>query len=380
MNRPLAHPRTNYVVPVHEHRVVVAVVVAYIVLGLLLGQALRIPDMMGQLLYGRTYILYWALLVYSGLVAITWERWKLRDPSGRRLAGRAGWMLAWREMRNRLRNPAYGGAILLLAILVPTFMNAFGSWKSAIPHLRDFAWDRTFMEFDRTLHFGRHPWEWLHPLLGHPAVTAMWDYGYSLFIPIQITVVLWMTWSPDRALRRRFFAAYTLAWVLLGTGAATLLSSAGPCFYGALTGLPNPYQPLLNYLGTVDATYSLGALEAQAVLWANYTKQVAAPFAGISAMPSMHVAMPTIFVLLTWRGYRRLAWLMIAYLAFNILGAVHLAWHYAIDAYAAILGGALVWVLAGRLTRQAPNHGDSARPRPTPMEPAVPQPVASSGV
>ena len=247
--------------------------------------------------------------------------------------------------------------MLLVIGVLPLFMNAFGSWKAAIPQIHPFSWDLQLMEWDRLLHGGSDPWRLLEPLLRRPWAVWASDYGYTLFIPAQTAVVLWQVWSTDYLLRRRFLISYVLTWILLGTAAAIALSSAGPCFYGEVVGRPDPFVPLFELLGAVHARYPLGALEAQQVLWASHTRGLALPFAGISAMPSMHVALPMLFVLVAWKRGGPLRLFFLAYLVFNLVSSVLLGWHYAIDGYAAMLGVAMIWAaVCGAQARKSANH------------------------
>ena len=56
---------------------------------------------------------------------------------------------------------------LVPILLILLFKSAFTALKTAIPYLQPFAHDVMLMEIDRALHFGRHPWEWLQPILGY---------------------------------------------------------------------------------------------------------------------------------------------------------------------------------------------------------------------
>ncbi len=168
------------------------------------------------------------------------------------------------------------------------------------------------MRADLLLHLGRAPWQWLQPVLGHTDVTLLMDLLYYVWIPFVTGLVYWQAWSLDRAQRMRFFLTYTVGWILLGTVLATLLSSAGPCFYAAVTGTPSPYAPLMAYLHGVDQTNPLISLEVQGILLHEYQMGHVSPWNAISAMPSIHVAMPVVFTMLAWqtdrhpgRGLRR---------------------------------------------------------------------------
>ena len=74
---------------------------------------------------------------------------------------------------------------------------------------------------------------------------------------------------------------------------------------------------------------------------------------GISAMPSLHVAMAFLFALLTWRVNRLLGVCFYAFTGLILLGSVHLAWHYAVDGYLALAITWCIWHLVDRLMEPA---------------------------
>ena len=87
----------------------------------------------------------------------------------------------------------------------------------------------------------------------------------------------------------------------------------------------------------------------QARLWESFLGNDAIPYSGISAMPSLHVAI-AVFVLLVARSAPK--WLSLPFLAYVVLimmGSVHLGWHYAIDGYVGAALAVLCWWVAGRV-------------------------------
>jgi hypothetical protein len=335
---------------VRTHRAFLLLIAAYVCAGYAVQELGDVAGMMRPLQDAETFLLFYGVAAYSAVIVLVILRWKARDERGNRLQGRQAWRTALGALRERMTS-ADGAGILLVIALLPLFMNAFSGWKAAIPQLQAFAWDAPFMHLDRWLHGGTDPWRYLEPLLRRPWLVSVWDYGYTLFIPVQTAVVLWQVWSGDHRQRHRFLITYVLAWILLGTVAAIGLSSAGPCFYAEVVGGPDPFAPLFELLGEVHATHPVGALEAQEVLWASHTRGLAIPFAGISAMPSMHIALPMLFVLAAWKHGGCLRLLFLAYLGFNLVGSVLLGWHYAVDGYAAILGVAIIWAVVCRASR-----------------------------
>ncbi len=334
-------------------RPLLALILGYILAGYAVQELAGIDGMMRPLWDLETFLLFYGVGAYSAAVVLLVLRWRARDADGNRPVGRQAWAAAAHSFRERMTS-ADGAAVLLVIAILPLFMNAFGSWKAAIPELQAFSWDARFMQWDRLLHGGTDPWRFLEPLLRRPWIVWASDYGYTLFIPAQTAVLLWQVWSTDRLSRHRFLISYVLTWILLGTAAAIALSSAGPCFYGEVVRGPDPFVPLFDLLAGIHAKHPLSALEAQEVLWASHTKGLALPFAGISAMPSMHIALPMLFVLVGWRSGFRLRLLFVAYLGFNLVSSVLLGWHYAIDGYAAMLGVVMIWVAVCRLTRDRP--------------------------
>jgi hypothetical protein len=255
-----------------------------------------------------------------------------------------------RDVRDRFLTVERLAVALPILLIMPLFGGSFTLFKSLIPAINPYSWDPTFASWDEALHFGIAPWELLQPVLGHPLATRIVNWLYNLwFVP------LWFVWVwqafrlHDRHLRLQFFYSLLLIWILLGVVAATIFSSAGPCYYGRLFAGPDPFAPLMDYLHIADARYEVWALTAQELLWGNYTTSRIEIGGGISAMPSMHIAMVFIFMLLGFRTARWLGWLFLAYFVAIQIGSVHLAWHYAIDGYFAAIGAAIVWWISGRL-------------------------------
>ena len=249
---------------------------------------------------------------------------------------------------------------LPVLLLIPLHFGVFTSLKNLIPVMHPYAWDVALAEWDKTLHGGFHPWQLLQPLLGHPLITTAMNLSYNVWFVVLHTVLLWQAFSVRAPrLRMQFFLTFVLAWILLGTVAATLLSSAGPCYYGRVTGLEDPFAPLMAYLGTVNESYPLGALSAQEYLWKIYRQSGFAMGSGISAMPSMHMAMIFLCALVGWRHARVLGIGLAVFALLIMVGSVHLGWHYAIDHYVAIAGVWLIWRGVGWLLERDRVFGET---------------------
>jgi hypothetical protein len=187
--------------------------------------------------------------------------------------------------------------------------------------------------------------------LGRPWITSALDSAYYAWFLVAMVMVVSLAWHPDRELRSRFFLCFALAWIVLGTFLATVLSSAGPCYFTEVTGRESPYAALMAYLRAVNGEHPLIALFGQRVLWQDYVGEVDNPFNGISAMPSLHVAMPALFALAGWRIHRFLGLALAGYAIVTLVGSVHLGWHYAVDGYVSIVAVVVLWQASGAVAR-----------------------------
>jgi PAP2 superfamily len=231
---------------------------------------------------------------------------------------------------------------------VPFFGATFTNLKILIPAFQPFSWDPTFAEWDRWMHGGYHPWEWLQPLFGYPFVTSFINAVYHSWFFLAYGVLLWQATSVTRPrLRMQYLLTFLLIWALIGNAAAIMLSSAGPVYFGRVTGLPDPFAALMHYLNQARELAPVPALGVQEMLWRTYESKGIAFGGGISAMPSLHVAVAFSFFLLARAIDRRLAIAAGLFVALILIGSVHLGWHYALDGYLAIPMTWLIWRVVG---------------------------------
>ena len=253
-----------------------------------------------------------------------------------------------KQLRSRFLTAERIAAALPVLLLYPIFISASAALKGVIPVIQPFAWDAQFAAWENFLHGGRQPWEWLQPLFGHPYTTDAIDMLYLAWFYVGGIVLFWQMLSLRRPrLRMQFFLSIVLIWVLLGNVAAVALSSAGPCYYGRVTGLPDPFAPLMDYLQGADDVVFLWALAVQEELWKTYLDPSAGVLHGISAMPSLHVAAAFCYTLLGFAVSRLLGLALGLFTAVTLIGSVHLGWHYAIDGYAGMLGAYAIWRAVG---------------------------------
>lgn len=228
--------------------------------------------------------------------------------------------------------------VMAVALLMP----AFSAVKSSIGRNHPFDWDATLIALDTTIH-GTDPWRLLHPIMGHPAITYIASNLYhAWFLLIYLGPVLCAFYLRDRQLRLTFFLGYVATWTVVGMVFATLFASVGPCFVGPIFGNAH-FADQMAYLQHADRVYPLAVLDVQQQLLAWYRAEDAGLGRGITAMPSMHVALAWFYVLTTWRIDRRLGCAFFAFFVAIQMSSVHLAYHYAVDGYVAVALVTAIW-------------------------------------
>jgi hypothetical protein len=251
----------------------------------------------------------------------------------------------YKDMAAHFSDPRRLALGLPMVLLLNLFMDVFTDIKKNIPNLIPFSWDATFAEWDRILHFGKHPWEWLQPVLGYWPVTFLVNFSYNFWF-----LVMWILWmyfafaTRTSVLRTRFFLSFILTWAIGGSLMAVAFSSAGPCYYSLIGLAPDPYAPLMSYLRQVNETIPLMAVSIQDALWYSYVNK--AMLGGITAMPSMHNAASLLFALTGWQISRRLGIVLSVHCFAVYIGSIHLGWHYAIDAYVGWAVVLPIWFLS----------------------------------
>jgi hypothetical protein len=91
----------------------------------------------------------------------------------------------------------------------------------------------------------------------------------------------------------------------------------------------------------------MSVLLAQKALWSLYLSDTPGIAKGISAMPSLHVAIAALNAIVLYKFSKAAGVFGLLYLAVILVGSVHLGWHYAIDGYLSILAVAVIWWATG---------------------------------
>ncbi|WP_169453525.1 phosphatase PAP2 family protein [Pleomorphomonas oryzae] len=236
------------------------------------------------------------------------------------------------------------GYALLLA-LVP-FMATFTAMKSFIG-LHGFYADIPLADFDRWLHFGTDPAFLLHRILDYGSVWRLFAFFYGPGWLLWVGgFVFWMAVAaPSRQIRKRFFIGYIFAWVILGNVVAWLAISAGPAFFAEVTGNKDRFASVLATVGAHTLSDGRGIRDLQTYLWGLYVSHSSGFGMGISAFPSLHVAMMTLCALVAAEIDRILAIAGVTIVILVQIGSVLFVWHYAIDGYFSIIVMVSFWLV-----------------------------------
>lgn len=280
----------------------------------------------GPVLASYAMLSLWAGLIVCGLA----QGIALLTPGRWRPDLRAGWLVL---------------AMLLSGITLPLFQ----IFKQVILPARGFPFDPVLAKIDNALLFGFDGWEVTHALFGNVAMTKLFDAAYAIWLPMMFLfpAVIVMAFA-DLKMRARLMACWLAAWILIASLAAWIFGSAGPCYYNALVGPHAGFLNLSKQLTALSLTaqangQNIAALEFQDMLLRQMYGGSFVSAGGISALPSMHVAMATLFAFAAFRIGRTLGWVFTAYAVTIWIGSVHLGWHYMIDGVVGAAMMAAIW-------------------------------------
>lgn len=247
--------------------------------------------------------------------------------------------------RVRLLRPQVLASLPMLALIVG-FMPFFSKLKSIIPLFNAYTWDATFIAWDRALFFGRDAWQVMQPALGHPPVTALLAFLYhAWFLLIYVGMIFVLFWPCATAVRRQYLLAFFLIWTVIGGFLATIFASVGPCFLEPILG-DATFAEQMAYLNAADAVMPVMTLDVQTMLLGWYHAGEGGLGSGITAMPSMHVAMAMLFWLMVRRISRSAGVAFGLFFVVIWIGSVHLAYHYAVDGLIAAVATYALWRLS----------------------------------
>jgi len=237
----------------------------------------------------------------------------------------------------RLPEFAVGSVLCWLQLITLTW------YKSMMPLTGPMWADPLLAGLDLAL-FGTDPGPALQVSLRPWATFFELTYEVSWPLALKLSLIF-LFLSPSRTGRHaQLLLTYFLIQGVLGSWGQFLFPSGGPIFWHDL-GLGNRFDGM-------DPPPLVAA--ARDYLWQKHLGNAADFAGGISAMPSIHVAMAMWMLLVARSIFRKMYRPMIVYFAIISVGSVYTGWHYAVDAIAGALGAVVCYRLAGVIVERIP--------------------------
>ncbi|WP_456388764.1 phosphatase PAP2 family protein [Profundibacter sp.] len=243
----------------------------------------------------------------------------------------------------RARLPLVG-----LALIATVFLQSgFTILKNVMSFITPYFADPFMANLDSALHFGVDPWVIAHWIGGYlPTDLMIYSYLTIWALPAFALPVIIALTDGDRARMTRTLILYAVAWAFVGNVLAFAGLSVGPVYYDRLLG-GERFADLTVALVESGVTASSIGITQQA-LWEIYAGQSALIGSGISAFPSVHVAVATVAAIYMCERSKWLVPLAATFLFFTFYLSVFTGYHYAVDGYASIIVIFIVWGLLRR--------------------------------
>ena len=249
------------------------------------------------------------------------------------LAGTGRRRLAWRTIIAPPRVGRFVAGTLLMLVMLLFFEAMYTSVKTTFS-AEGFPYDKLIADIDRTLHFGHAPSYWLAFARSDWLLRIVETNYDGIWFPFWLITLYWFCTSPRaEQLRVRFVLTFMMVWVLIGNVVASIALTAGPALYGEATGDHQRFAKLEQFLDSTPNSTSA----TQHYLWLLHQSGAGGLGSGISAFPSIHVAVTVccaLFIAEIDKRFGIAAWI---YVAIIMLSSVYLGWHYAVDGYASII-------------------------------------------
>jgi hypothetical protein len=232
--------------------------------------------------------------------------------------------------------------IILPALVLPAFLIGYTASKSAIQFLVGYTWDAFWANADRWI-FGDDVWHLTRRILG-TSYSPLWEWLYTVawggaFFIVANAVTLFAS----KRFVGIYFSAMLATWLVGGCFMAYCFSAAGPVFAPLFApNLAAQFEPLRMALGGSLGHGPIGFTQQYLAKLVNV--HVAVKGGGISAMPSMHLASTSIYVLAA-RGTK---WLLPAILFWLIIfvASGYFGYHYWVDGIVAAFVASVCWYAA----------------------------------
>ena len=254
--------------------------------------------------------------------------------------------------RRDVRKLYYSMAAFFMMYVMLTL---FSTMKSVIHYVQPYNIDAWLVKIEQIVHLGFLPTTLIDHTIHWGGFYQFLDVFYVLwFLGIYLYVTLIILGDSFAHLRERYLFCFAGVWFVIGNIVACLMASVGPIYVEDYF-KTNPSDAM----AAVRASADIFEVESEKTkLMAVFFKNLIMEFAsnrtvvdpnGISAMPSVHVAIAALMMFHAKHVNRALFVASILFFACIFAGSVLLAWHYAIDGYVAVLLTYGLWKLSAFL-------------------------------
>ncbi len=226
-------------------------------------------------------------------------------------------------------------ALIVGGALLATQFSLVRWFKMLLPFWSHGFWaDPLLADVDKAI-FGFDPWIATKGI----GTFGLVSFFYWLWIPLMGSVIYWTFLSDPSERRSRVIVSFFLVCAFCAT-TQFLLPSSGPLFYD-LAGWGDRFIEVFNRPDN--------AVSARIWLWKFHVERAVKAGIGISAFPSMHVAVAAWFGVIAPRRFKAAAW---AFFLMIFFGSVYLGMHYFVDGLFGAIIAVVSWRLANLRTRR----------------------------
>ena len=243
--------------------------------------------------------------------------------------------------------------VALIILLAGINMISFMWVKTLLNYKIPFRADPWLAQADFDLFGGHEPWSILH-VFNFSGSGFVYHPVWFILLIFGLLMVAAAKPSPKRS---AMLLSYFVLWTVVGPLIHSLLPAAGPIFYERMG-----YGP--RYAG-IPASPEVK--QVADYLWDIYASKRFGAASGISAMPSMHVAMSTWTVIAFHQFARRflpvalIGWVVI------VLLSIALGWHYASDGIVGSLAALATYAVLSRAMHARVSAAQAEAPALTPQ-------------
>ncbi len=213
--------------------------------------------------------------------------------------------------------------------------------------------DHLFAGWEQAL-FGCQPALLFSQVASHGVISELMCLGYYSYYPMMALVCLAVLYMHHESFERVIFiviGTFFIHYIIF-----IFLPVVGPQFYYQAVGTEEiakgVFPNLHDYFNHRQDRMACPGY-ADGVFYHLVEQAHQAGERPVAAFPSSHVSVCTVLMMITWHyGLRRLFWALVPIAVLLFLSTVYIRAHYAIDALAGLVSGALCWLLLAGVSRR----------------------------